>query len=67
MRDQERLTRPVVKSLPAEIDIANAEHGGEQLCAAFAPGVTAVIAEMGLTVFCCTSGGRQLGAARKGR
>jgi hypothetical protein len=38
-------------SLPAEIDIANAEHAGEQLRAAFAPGVAAIIAEMGLTVF----------------
>jgi hypothetical protein len=57
MRDRERLTRPVVVSLPAEIDIANAEHVSEQLRAAFAPGVTAVLAEMGLTVFCCTSDG----------
>ena len=48
MRDQERLTRLVVVSLPAEIEIANVEHAGEQLRAAFAPGVTA---EMGLTVF----------------
>jgi hypothetical protein len=45
----------VVVSLPAEIDTANAEHVGEQLRAAFAPGVTAVIAEMGSTIFCCTS------------
>jgi hypothetical protein len=65
MRDPERLTRPVAVSLPAEIHIANAEHVSEQLRAAFAPGVTAVTAEMGLTVFCCTSGGRQLLAAHK--
>ena len=51
MRDQERLTRPLVMSPPAEIDIANAEHVGGQLCAAVAPGVIAVIAEIGLTVF----------------
>jgi hypothetical protein len=36
---------------PAEIDAVNAEHVGEQLRAAFAPGVTAVSAEVGLTVF----------------
>jgi hypothetical protein len=65
MRDQECLTRSVVLSLPAEIDIGNAEHVGKQPRAAFAPGVTAVIAEMGLTVFCCTSGSRQLVAAYK--
>lgn len=60
MRDQERLTPPVVVSLPAEIDAGNAEHFGEQLRAAFATGVTAVIAGIGLTVFGCTSGRRQL-------
>ena len=51
MRAQERLTRPAVVPLPAEIDIANAEHVGERLRASCAPGVTA---EMGLTAFCCT-------------
>src|SRR5215470_10736590 len=65
MRDQERLTHPVVMSPPAEIDTANAEHVGEQLCAAFAPGVTAVIAEIGLTVFRSTSGGCQLVAVHE--
>ena len=42
MRDHERLNRPVIVSLPAEIDIASAEDVGEQLRAAFAPGVTVV-------------------------
>ena len=65
MGDQKRLTRPVVGSLPAEIDIANAEHAGEQLRAAFASSVTIVIAEMGLTVFCRTSRSHQLVAAHK--
>jgi hypothetical protein len=65
MRDQVRLTRPVAVSLPAGIDIANAEHVGEQLRAVFAPGVPAVIVKMGLTVFCCTFGRRQLVAADK--
>ena len=60
MRDHERLNRPVIVSLPAEIDMANEEDVGEQLCAAFAPGVTVVIADLGSTVFCGTSGARQL-------
>ena len=65
MRDQERLNRPVIVPLPAEIDMANAEDVGEQLCAAFAPGVTVVIADLGSTVFCNTSGARQLVLAHK--
>ena len=67
MRDQERLTWPVTVSLRAEIEIANAEHVGQQLRGAFAPGVSAVIAEMGLTVFCCIFGSRQLVAVHKSR
>ena len=65
MRDHERLNRPVIVPLPAEIDMANAEDVGEQLRAAFAPGVTVVIADLGSTVFCDTSGARQLVLARK--
>ena len=68
MRDHERLNRPVIVSLPAEIDMANEEDVGEQLRAAFAPGVTGVtvvIADLGSTVFCGTSGARQLVVARK--
>jgi anti-sigma B factor antagonist len=65
MRDHERLNRPVIVPLPAEIDRANAEDVGEQLCAAFAPGVTVVIADLGSTVFCDTSGARQLVLAHK--
>jgi anti-sigma B factor antagonist len=60
MRDHERLNHPVVAPLPAEIDMANAEDVGQQLRAAFAPGVTVVIADLGSTVFCDTSGARQL-------
>lgn len=60
MRDHERPKHPVIVLLPAEIDMANAEDVGEQLRAAFAPGVTAVIADLGSTVFCDTSGARQL-------
>ncbi|HEY6310282.1 MAG TPA: STAS domain-containing protein [Streptosporangiaceae bacterium] len=65
MRDHERLNCPVIVPLPAEIDLANAEHVGEQLRAAFAPGVTVVIADLGSTVFCDTSGARQLALAHK--
>ena len=65
MRDHERLNRPVIVSLPAEIDMANEEDVSEQLRAAFAPGVTVVIADLGSTVFCDTSGARQLMLAHK--
>ena len=63
MRDHERLNRPVIVPLPAEIDIANADVG-EQLRAAFAPGVTAVTPKWAGGL-CCTSGSRQLVAAHK--
>ena len=65
MRDHERLNRPVIVPLPAEIDMANEEDVGEQLRAAFAPGVTVVIADLGSTVFCDCSGVRQLVLAHK--
>jgi anti-sigma B factor antagonist len=65
MCDHERVNRPVIVPLPAEIDMANAEDVGEQLCAAFAPGVTVVIADLGPTVFCDSSGARQLVLAHK--
>jgi anti-sigma B factor antagonist len=65
MRDHERLNRPVIVPLPAEIDIVNSEDVGEQLSAAFTPGVTVVIADLGSTVFCDVSGARQLLLAHK--
>jgi anti-anti-sigma factor len=49
-------TRPVVVTLPAEVDISNAEGIGEELCAAFAPGVRTVIADMTGTRFCDSTG-----------
>src|SRR6266480_4898422 len=58
--DPERLPGPVVVMLPAEIDIANGAGVGQQLCSAFAPGVTVVIADMTSTVFCDSSGISQL-------
>lgn len=65
MRDHERLNRTVIVPLPSEIDIANAEDVGEQLRAAFAPGITVVIADLGSTTFCDTSGAQQLVLAHK--
>ena len=65
MGDHECLNRLVIVPLPAEIDMANEEDVGEQLRAAFAPGVTVVIADLGSTVFCGTSGARQLVLAHK--
>jgi anti-sigma B factor antagonist len=60
MRDPERgtraWTRPVVVTLPVEIDISNAGRIGEELCAAFAPGVRTVIADMTGTRFCDSTG-----------
>jgi anti-sigma B factor antagonist len=61
MADPERLTGPpVVITLPAEIDAANAPGVGQRLCSGFAPGVTAVIADLTWTVFCDSSGVKQL-------
>jgi len=58
MRDPRHLSgaRAVVVTLPTEIDISNADRVGEELCAAFAPGVTTVIADMTDTRFCDSSG-----------
>jgi anti-sigma B factor antagonist len=64
---------PVVVALPAEIDVTNSEEVYEQLVAAFAPGVAAVIADMMSTVFCDSSGVHAImhayesGAERGGR
>jgi anti-sigma B factor antagonist len=69
MRDPERGTpappRPVVVTLPAEIDISNAESIGEELCAALAPGVRTVIADMSGTRFCDSTGISMLMLAHK--
>ena len=62
MTDLEQSAEPVVVRLPAEIDLVNAEVLGEQLRAAFTRGATVVIADADLTstVFCDSSGARQL-------
>jgi anti-sigma B factor antagonist len=46
----------IVVRLPGEIDLANAARVGEELNAAFGPGVGIVIADMSGTRFCDTSG-----------
>lgn len=58
--------RRVVVTLPAEIDLDNADRIGRQLDAALAPGVATVVADMTATTFCDTSGVRMLVLAHKG-
>jgi anti-anti-sigma factor len=58
--DPEHPPGPVIVMLPAEIDIANGAAVGQQLCSAFAPRVTIVIADMTSTVFCDSTGISQL-------
>lgn len=64
MNDQERLARvqadPVVITLPAEIDMSNADSVGIDLSKALTPGATVVIADMTSTVFCDSGGLRNL-------
>jgi anti-sigma B factor antagonist len=48
--------RPVVVTLPAEIDITNADAIGEALSSAIASGAGIVIADMTGTTFCNSSG-----------
>lgn len=58
--------RRVVVTLPAEIDLENADQIGRQLVAALAPGVAIVVADMTATRFCDTSGVRMLVLAHQG-
>lgn len=51
---------PVVITLPAEIDVANACRIGEQLGLSFSTGTATVIADMTATMFCDSSGVRML-------
>ena len=48
--------RPVVVTLPAEIDITNADRIGEELSSAIARGAGMVVADMTGTRFCNSSG-----------
>lgn len=54
------LVIPEVITLPAEIDISNAERVGRELCAGARPGVAVVIADMSQTRYCDSSGARNL-------
>ena len=49
MPDQDTCARPVIVTLPAEINTGNAEQAAEQIGAAFTPGVTIVIADLTCT------------------
>ena len=53
-------TEVAVVSLPAEIDMSNADSISGRITAAFAPGPGAVIADMSGTTFCDSSGIRAL-------
>src|SRR5215472_8164530 len=44
--------QPPVVTLPAEIDMANADDLGKQFAAALTPGVQVIIADMTATTFC---------------
>jgi anti-sigma B factor antagonist len=54
-----------VVTLPDEIDVVNADRVGEDLQAAFGPGVTTVVADMTATTFCDSRGIAQLVLAGK--
>ena len=54
------LVVPEIVTLPAEIDIGNAERTGRELRAAFRPGVTVVIADLTRTSFADSSAMRAL-------
>lgn len=56
---------PTVVTLPAEIDLANADGVGADLHAALASGVTVVVADMTATTFCDSRGYRALVLAHK--
>jgi anti-anti-sigma factor len=57
--------QPLVVSLPAEIDMANAECVSRQLRAAVAAGPQVVIADMTATTFCDSMGVRALVLAHR--
>ena len=67
MADPQPVTpaRPVVLTLPDQIDMANAGQAGEQLGSALAPGVAIVVADMTATRFCDSSGLRILVLAHR--
>jgi anti-sigma B factor antagonist len=54
------LVLPEIVTLPGEIDVTNAQSVGDELQAAFGPGVAVVIADMTGTAFLDSSGIRYL-------
>jgi anti-anti-sigma factor len=54
-----------VVSLPAEVDYASAQRVRQDLSAAFAPGVTLVVADFSSSTFCDTAGIREMVVAHK--
>jgi anti-sigma B factor antagonist len=58
------LVVPEIVTLPADIDIRNADRAGRELRAAFRPGVSVVIADMTQTGFADSSAMRALLEAR---
>jgi anti-sigma B factor antagonist len=60
MLDGPRSAPVAVVSLPAEIDLTNAEVVTAQIRASLQPGATAVVADLTGTVFCDSAGIRQL-------
>lgn len=60
-----RVVRPVVITVPEEIDVSNAACVSEQLCSALRCGATVVIANMSRTRFCDSSGVAALVQASK--
>ena len=54
------LVVPEIVALPPEIDITNADRVGDELRAAFRPGVAVVIADMTRTTFCDSAAARNL-------
>ncbi len=58
------LAAPEIVTLPAEIDLSNSAEVGAELRAAFAPGIAVVVGDLTRTVFCDSSGIRQLLLAR---
>ena len=64
MDDPGHATEPVIVHFPAEFDISNAGDVAQQLRAAIAPGVSAVVADLTATTFCDSSGVRIVVLAR---
>lgn len=64
-RPASAIAAPPVIKLPAEIDTTNCDELASELSAACVPGVSVVIADLGLTTFCDSSAVRVLLQAHK--